>query len=145
MKRIRIENLQTEDYYNGVGYAEHLKNIHFHHSDKGCKCEMFIKYTNQKGEASLPMIAKRCLTHNVECYKEGFEFGFFGGTDSRAYCKDCGCRMKTRNSAMRCPDCQKKLNELRKTEWEKNHKHRVFKNCQNNLTNNKPLTNKASE
>ena len=36
---------------------------------------MFVRYGHRSGEVSKPMVAKRCLTHNVECHKEGFEIG----------------------------------------------------------------------
>lgn len=123
MIKIKQENLENEDFYNYDGYADHLENEHFHHSDKGCKCEMFVRYGNRKGEVSLPMVAKRCLTHNVECHKEGFEIGFMGGTDSRKnYCQDCGCEILGGTTATRCVSCQKINSKLKRQEWALNNK-----------------------
>jgi len=123
MIKITQESLGVEEDYNYDGYADHLENEHFHHSDKGCKCEMFVRYGTRKGEVSLPMVAKRCLTHNVECHKEGFEIGFMGGTDSsKIYCQDCGCEIKGGTTATRCAFCQKKFNTSKCQEWAVNNK-----------------------
>lgn len=111
---IKIENLQ-EEMYNCDSYADFLNNEHFHHSDKGCEIQMSVRMGGRPGEKKIPMIYKKCLTHNVDCYKEGFEIGFFGGkkTDNTNLCK-CGNEPMTKKSTY-CEECFK----LRKIEYRK--------------------------
>lgn len=126
MKKITIENIGIEEDYNYDGYADHLENEHFHHSDKGCKCEMFVRYGHRSGEVYKPMVAKRCLTHNVECHKEGFEIGFIGGTDSRKkYCINCGEEIKQGTKAIRCSKCQKIEDIKQRKIYRVNHKEEI--------------------
>ena len=113
MIKITQETLGSEEDYNYDSYADHLDNEHFHHSDKGCKCEMFVRYGTRKGEISLPMIAKRCLTHNVECFKEGMEIGL----NRKNYCVDCECEINGGTPSFRCKECQDLVNRKKRKDY----------------------------
>ena len=42
--------LKGEEFCNPNGYADCLNNIHYHHSEKGCNIEMFIKNVGFQSE-----------------------------------------------------------------------------------------------
>ena len=93
IKATRAKRLvaKKEDDYNPEGYADFLPNQYYHHSDKGCEVVMDIEYTGRPGEAKVPSVIKRCLTHGVTCHKEGWQVGRLLGFDnSIKYCDDCG-------------------------------------------------------
>ena len=43
---------------------------------------MFIKNVGFQSEQKRPVLMKRCLTHNIECHKEGWEIGWYFGNNS---------------------------------------------------------------
>jgi len=69
-----------EENFDPDNLFESLKDEHYHHSRKGCKCEMF---SVEKGCNGV-IINKRCLTHDVKCSKSGWELGWWAGTDTKA-------------------------------------------------------------
>jgi len=100
--------LHTEDYYNESGYADFLSNEEFHHSDKGCQIEMKVVKRGRPGERKVEVVIKHCLTHGVDCHKEGWQIGHYNKV--RLTC-DCGKELTGRN--VYCNDCKKRLRKER--------------------------------
>jgi hypothetical protein len=128
----RIDTLR-EEFYNPSGYADYLKNPHYHHSDKGCKIEMGVEYGNRKGEVSMPGVVKRCITHNKVCSKTGWEKGWdYNGKTNVNYCKSCGKEIKFRYSF--CSECgikNKKKNRIKATNMYRK-RQKLIKTAKNN-------------
>lgn len=121
----RVDTLK-EEFYNPCGpngYADYLKNPHYHHSDKGCKIEMGVEYGNRKGEISMPGVVKRCITHNKFCSKTGWEKGWDskGRTDINI-CVDCGKEINSKYTCFLCDDC--KIKRRKKSLIKATNKHR---------------------
>lgn len=123
----KIENL--EEKYNCDSYADFLSNKHFHHSEKGCQIEMIVIKRGRPGEIKIPVLIKRCLTHNVDCHKEGFEIGMFNGVNSPKgnFC-DCGKTIPYRSKS--CPECSSIKSKENKKLYALSHKEEVKKRRQ---------------
>lgn len=114
--------LHEEDYYNAEGYADFLPSSEFHHSDKGCKIEMLKVWRGRPGEEKVEVIIKRCLTHGVDCHKEGWEIGHYNTLTNIC---ECGKELSGRNKL--CNDCKRtKKNERNKEFMKKNRQ--IFSN-----------------
>lgn len=90
-----------ESYFNSPYYHDFLSHERFHHSEKGCQVEMCKAVSNDNHLS----ITKKCLTHNVECSKTGWELGWYLGTENRIFkkqkfydipCQRCGKNLHTR-------------------------------------------------
>ena len=103
----------TERDETPVTVDEYLPNEKYHHSLKGCDCEMkVIKALSYGKEAHTTYaIEKYCKTHNITCSKTGWELGHYMRTNSLdlkdksedPYCIYCG---KEKNSKQHsCKDC----------------------------------------
>lgn len=102
--------LKEEEKCNPNGYVDYLTNGHFHHSEKGCDIEMFIKNVGFQSEQKRPVLMKRCLTHNIECHKEGWEIGWYFGNNSNKNTCICGKELEYRKRL--CQECRIKNHKL---------------------------------
>ena len=106
----KIKGELTELAYN----QEFEKHKRYHHTDKGCDIELFTRVREDPSGKSIAM-SKKCLTHNVECSKTGWELGWYMGTYSKMLTSDttfvskCRCGRKFINNKYRtkclCPKC----------------------------------------
>ena len=110
----------TEQEETPITVDKYLSNDKYHHSLKGCDCEIAIKQSTtykQDDKYYNLMINKKCKTHNVMCSKTGWELGYYMGTNSSILdryfnCKKCGCEFIV-NIHSRLVYCKKCKEELR--------------------------------
>lgn len=57
------------------------KSKHFHHKDNGCDIKYLRNRVNKITEGY-------CKTHDIECCRCGWEWGWHGGTDNRKETKE---------------------------------------------------------
>ncbi|MEI6529662.1 MAG: hypothetical protein WCN88_04715 [Candidatus Falkowbacteria bacterium] len=118
-----FENYQTtEENFTPKNYEEVKNDEHYHHSLKGCNCE--IKIGKSKDIQSVIYYYKVCHTHNVECSKTGWELGWYQGKKSQTSVKFeynglCKCgRHFINNTPLKlglCPYCFKE--ESTQEQW----------------------------
>lgn len=123
-----------EEFFNSPFYLNYLYHDKFHHTDKGCKCEM----RKSSSEECNLHITKYCLTHDKTCSKTGWELGWYLGTNSRVLfddtinCKRCGKTvLKMTRVHKYCHECSLVVHrEIAKQKWRDNKKLRPkYKPC----------------
>lgn len=77
IERCDLDNT-TEDDETPYKVEDYLQHNRYHHSMKGCECEMRIRRRDNHNIA----INKFCITHNILCSKTGWELGWYLGRKS---------------------------------------------------------------
>jgi hypothetical protein len=88
---------------------QYLKDEHFHHSLRGCKC-VVLPISAKDGNRIDNGVYKKCLTHNVDCSKTGWELGHYLGNNNKGtkeVTHTCECGKQFRNKYGMCFDCLK--------------------------------------
>lgn len=105
---------KTEAHFNPENLDDILTNPHFHHSLKGCICELVCF----RASKSFSRLAKICHTHDIECSKTGWELGWYKGVNLQKFdatrtwtkCSVCGRKFQNSNdyNLDMCPYCFKR-------------------------------------
>jgi hypothetical protein len=89
---------------------QYLKDEHFHHSLRGCKC--VILPISAKDEERVDVgVYKKCLTHNKDCSKTGWELGHYLNRDKASSygmfkkLASCECGALYKNEYGMCLKC----------------------------------------
>lgn len=104
-----LNNYETiEENFTPVNYEEVKDYDRFHHSRKGCKCEIVVEKVKNVKNVSDSFknwaYTKYCHTHKVLCSKTGWELGWYMDEKAKKFSEgdknwdDCACGNRFVNS-----------------------------------------------
>ena len=110
----------TEEEETPITVEQYLPHDKYHHSLKGCDCEIVIERSKIYGDSDYYnlRINKLCKTHNVMCSKTGWELGWYQGTNSHIMskeieCASCGVSITPSSHRVLCNKCKKETADFR--------------------------------